>query len=179
MRQKCICLWQWTGYCCCHWQLTRLAAAWDGVWWKHGHLSSGLCMWIWWLRRAWASPTLSLVPRPSHRPVFDRLQYAKTDVGRPRNVLPIGSVFMKLRVGYRVGQRFISGLFQKQCRGGYRSLYTYFSNFVARTRLPHTSETALRTHVCMLVCLRPYTVNFKWAHLFINTLRRSSSWVKS
>ena len=31
-------------------------------------------------------PTLqlhSLVPRPSHRPVFDHLQYAKTEVGRP------------------------------------------------------------------------------------------------
>ena len=30
---------------------------------------------------------------------------------------------------------------------------------------PHTSVTALRTHVCMLVRLdRPLTVNFKWAH---------------
>ena len=26
---------------------------------------------------------------------------------------------------------------------------------------PHASKTALRQCVCMLVCLRPYTVNFK------------------
>ena len=41
------------------------------------------------------------------------------------------------RVGYRVGQGFHFRLFQKQCGGGlYRSRYTYFSNLVARTRLP-------------------------------------------
>ena len=33
---------------------------------------------------------------------------------------------------------------------------------------PHTSVTALRKCVCMLACLRPYTVNFKWAHLNIS-----------
>ena len=53
-------------------------------------------------------------------------------------IVPLtGSVFLKQRVGYRVGQGFTSGLFQKQCRGGYRLRYTYFSNLVARTRLLH------------------------------------------
>ena len=52
-----------------------------------------------------------------------------------RIILPTGSVFLKQRVGYRVGQGFISGLYQKHCGGGYRSRYTYFSNLVARTRL--------------------------------------------
>ena len=33
---------------------------------------------------------------------------------------------------------------------------------------PHTSVTALVEVVCMSVCLRPYTVNFKWAHLNIS-----------
>ena len=32
---------------------------------------------------------------------------------------------------------------------------------------PHTSMTALVEVVCMYVCLRPYTINFKWAHLNI------------
>ena len=39
-------------------------------------------------------------------------------------VSPTGSVFQKQRVGYRVGQGFTSGLFQKHCVGGYRSRYT-------------------------------------------------------
>ena len=34
---------------------------------------------------------------------------------------------------------------------------------------PHTSVTALCTHVCMLVCLdRPLIINFKWPHLNIS-----------
>ena len=33
------------------------------------------------------------------------------------------------------GRDFISGLFQKQCGGGYNLQYTYFSNLVARTML--------------------------------------------
>ena len=33
---------------------------------------------------------------------------------------------------------------------------------------PHTSVTALRKCVCILACLRPYTINFKWVHLNIS-----------
>ena len=41
---------------------------------------------------------------------------------------------------------------------------------------PHTSETALHTfvYISMLVCLWPYTVKFKWVHLYLNIWRRSS-----
>ena len=50
-----------------------------------------------------------------------------------RIVLPIGSVFLKQRVRYRVGKGF---LFQKQCREAvHRSYYTDFPNIVARTEL--------------------------------------------
>ena len=55
-------------------------------------------------------------------------------------VLPTGIVFLKQRVGYRVRQGFISGLFQKQCEGGYRSWYTYSSNLVAIRRLLRTAS---------------------------------------
>ena len=39
------------------------------------------------------------------------------------------------RVGVGLGRGFISGLFQKQCGGGYRLQYAYFSNFAAKTML--------------------------------------------
>ena len=39
------------------------------------------------------------------------------------------------RVGYRVGQGFISGCFRNSAGEAYRSRYAYFSNLVARTRL--------------------------------------------
>ena len=39
---------------------------------------------------------------------------------------------------------------------------------------PHTSGTAFRKCVNVRACLRPYTVNFKWAHS--NISRRSISW---
>lgn len=52
-------------------------------------------------------------------------------------ILPTGRVFLKQRVKYvGPGRDFNSGLFQKQCREGYRSWYSYFSNLVARMSLP-------------------------------------------
>ena len=53
-----------------------------------------------------------------------------------RIVPPTESAFLKQRVGYRVGQGVHSQLFHKQCGGGCRLRYTYFSNLVARMRLP-------------------------------------------
>ena len=38
----------------------------------------------------------------------------------------------------------------------------------ARMSKPHTSVAALRMCVCLLACLRPYTVNFKLAHINFN-----------
>ena len=50
------------------------------------------------------------------------------------------------RVGYRVGQGFISSCFSNSTGKAYRLWYTYFSNLVARTRL-------LLVPMCSLVCL--------------------------
>ena len=39
---------------------------------------------------------------------------------------------------------------------------------------PHTSVTACAEVVCMSVCLRPYTMNFKWVNVIFHENRTSS-----
>ena len=50
---------------------------------------------------------------------------------------PNNKLLQKQGEGIGLGTNLISGLFHKQCGGGYRLQYTYLSNLVARTVVLH------------------------------------------
>ena len=63
-------------------------------------------------------PNHSVVPRPSPAPDFDRLQYAKTEgEGLGTYITSTRYLFLETRVGYRVGQGFVSRNASRNTRG--------------------------------------------------------------